>query len=234
MKKVTLMVPCYNEECGVAEVIRDTPVKDFRRRGYDVEILVIDNNSTDRTSEVARRLGARVVFEGRQGKGHAIRRGFDSVGKDVDFVVMVDGDNTYKPYELLRLVELLDSGFSDVVIGSRLEGNMLGEAMSFSHRAANWFFTFLTRRFYGANVSDTCTGYFAWRREVVEELRGHVRSSGFAIEAEMISKMARLGFRVHAVPITYEKRSGDSKLAPFRDGVRITWMLLRNVGWRGR
>ncbi len=204
----------------------------MKKRGFDIEVLVIDNNSSDRTSEVAKELGARVVFEGKQGKGNAIKRGFKSISDDTDYVVMVDGDDTYKPYEMYRLIELLESGFSDVVIGSRLEGRTVGSALSFSHRLANWFFTFLTRTLYGANVTDTCTGYFAWTHSAVKKLNGHIKSKGFAIEAEMITKMAKMGLEMHSVPITYEPRQGESKLSPLMDGIKITFMLLRNVFWK--
>ena len=231
-KKITLMVPCYNEEKGIVEVINDTPREKFKKLGYDIEILVVDNCCTDKTAQVAAQMGARVVCELKPGKGNAIRLGFKNISPDTDYVVMVDGDNTYKPYEMLRLVELLENGFSDVVVGSRLEGNMVGKAMSSSHRWANWFFTFLTRRFYGANVTDTCTGYFAWKRHVIEDLIKHTKSPGFAIEAEMITKMAKLGHKMHSVPITYEPRAGDSKLVPLKDGIKITSMLLKNVSWK--
>jgi dolichol-phosphate mannosyltransferase len=234
MKKITLLVPCYNEEKGIPGVIKDIPKEKLKKAGFNIEILVIDNNSNDKTSEVAKKLGARVIFEGKQGKGNAIKTGFNSVSKDTDYIVMLDGDNTYKPYEILRLIEPLDSGFADVIIGSRLEGKMTGKAMSFSHRSANWFFTFLTRFFYGANVTDTCTGYFAWTKDAITKLNGHIKSKGFAIEAEMISKMAKLKLRLYSVPITYEPRHGESKLAPIKDGMKITWMLLRNVNWKAK
>jgi hypothetical protein len=134
---------------------------------------------------------------------------------------------------MLRLVELLDSKFCDVVIGSRLEGKMNGNALSLSHRAANWFFTFITRHFYkNANVSDTCTGYFAWTRHAIKILNGYIESTGFAIESEMITKMSRLGLQIYSVPITYSPRDGTrSNLHPVRDGLRITFMLLKNIKW---
>ena len=226
------MVPCRNEEKGVAEVINDVPFKEFRKKGYDVFVLVIDNNSTDKTSQVAKKLGATVVFEPKPGKGNAIRTGFKSVSKDADFVVMVDGDNTYKPHEMLRLVELLESGFSDAVIGSRLEGNMNHHSMSFSHKFVNWAWTFFVRSFYFANVSDVCTGYFAWTKKSTKILNGHIIADGFAIEAEMITKMAKLGLRIHSVPITYDPRHGESKLAPIMDGLKISKMLIKNIGWK--
>jgi len=231
LKKITLMVPCYNEEEGIPKVIKDINKKELKERGYEIEVLVIDNNSTDKTAKVAKKLGARVVFEPNPGKGNAIKTGFKNIAKDVDYVVMVDGDNTYKPHEMLRLIEPLESKFSEVIIGSRLEGTMKGKAMSFSHRAANWFFTFLTRFFYKANITDTCTGYFAWTRKSTQILNGHISAKGFAIEAEMITKMARLGLRMHSVPITYDPRHGESKLAPISDGLKITRMLIKNIGW---
>jgi len=234
MKKITLMVPCYNEEKGIVEVMKDVPYEKMKKLGYKIEVLVIDNNSKDNTAKVAKKLGARVVFEPKPGKGNAIKKGFQSISRDTDYVVMVDGDDTYKPYEMNRLIEPLESGFSDVIIGSRLEGNMKGRAMSFSHRLANWFFTFITRRFYGANVTDTCTGYFAWTKHAVTTLNSHIQSKGFAIEAEMITKMARLGLRIHSVPITYDPRHGESKLAPISDGLKITGMLFRNINWKAR
>jgi len=232
MKKITLMVPCYNEENGIVEVMKDIPYKKMKKLGYKIEVLVIDNNSSDNTSKVAKKLGARVVFEEKPGKGNAIRKGFDSVSKDTDYVIMLDGDDTYKPYEMNRLIEPLESGFCEIVIGSRLEGHMKGKAMSFSHRLANWFFTFITRRFYGANVTDTCTGYFAWKKDVADKLNGHIKSKGFAIEAEMITKMSKMGHKIYSVPITYDPRHGESKLAPISDGLKITKMLFQNINWK--
>ena len=161
-----------------------------------------------------------------------MRTGFANISKDTDFVVMLDGDNTYKSHEILRLIEPLENDFCDVIVGSRLEGRMRGHAMSTSHRLANWFFTFITRHFYGANVTDTCTGYFAWKADVIRNLNGHIKSPGFAIEAEMITKMARLGYKIFSVPITFDPRCGDSKLAPVGDGLKITGMLIKNFYWK--
>jgi glycosyltransferase involved in cell wall biosynthesis len=232
MKKITLIVPCRNEERGIARVIDQIDTEKLRQAGFTIEVLVIDNHSTDRTAEVAREKGARIVREPKTGKGNAIRTGFQNISKDTDYVVMLDGDDTYKPYEILRLIEPIDSGFADVIIGSRLDGKMNERSMSLSHRLANWFFTFFVRQFYKANVTDTCTGYFAWKREVIDRLCGQIVSEGFAIETEMITKMARLGFQIYSVPITYDPRSGDSKLSPIGDGLRIVWMLIRNLAWK--
>jgi glycosyltransferase involved in cell wall biosynthesis len=231
-KKISVVIPCYNEEQGVGAVIKNFPQEQIRQRGYELSILVIDNNSTDNTTAVARALGAKVIYEPKKGKGNAIRTGFYNIDQDTDFVVMLDGDDTYKAHEILRLVEPIDSGFSDVIIGSRLGGKIRKGGMRGFNRLGNWGFSFLVRTIYRVNVTDTLTGYFAWRADVVRELRKHVVSSGFAIEMEMITKMARLNYSMYSVPITYAPRLGESSLRPIHDGIRILREFLRQLTWQ--
>ena len=232
LKKITILIPCYNEEEGIGKVIDHMPNGKLANLGYKTEIIVIDNNSTDNTIEVARSRGAKVVSEKKQGKGNAIRKGFKNISSDSEYVIMLDGDNTYKPKEIPRLIEPLENEFCDVVVGSRLEGKINIGSLSYSHRMANWFFTFLVRRLYFVNTTDICTGYFAWKKEVINELSSHIKSDGFAIEVEMITKMARMGFKIFSVPITYDKREGNSKLSPYFDGIKIIWMLFKNLKWK--
>jgi len=232
VKKITVVIPCYNEENGIAAVIRSLPRSVFRRHGYKLEVLVVDNNSTDNTAKVARAAGAKVIHESQQGKGNAIRTAFYNVSDDTDYVVMCDGDDTYKAHEMLRLIEPLDSGFCDVVIGSRLGGKIAKGSMKGFNRLGNWLFSFMVRMVYGVNVTDTLTGYFAWKREVIQQLRQHLQSSGFSIEMEMITRMARMGYDIYSVPITYEPRLGESSLRPVHDGVRILREFARQLRWR--
>lgn len=232
MKKISIVVPCHNEELGIGKVITSVPVEKLKAMGFVTEVIVVDSFCTDRTAEIAASLGATVYTEKRPGKGLAMQKGFSSISKDTDYVVMLDGDNTYRPSEIPRLIEPLESGFCDVIVGSRLEGKITGEALSFSHRLANWFFTFFARQFYKTNMTDTCTGYFAWKKEVIDKLIPHIESKGFAIEAEMITKMSRLGYEVYSVPITYDKREGESNLSPLMDGIKITLMLIKNLVWK--
>jgi glycosyltransferase involved in cell wall biosynthesis len=231
MKKITILIPCYNEEKGIGKVIDGVPIKKLANLGYQTEIIVINNGSTDYTNKVAYEKGSKVVSEKKQGKGNAMKTGFRNVSNDTDYVVMLDGDNTYKSKEIPRLIEPLENDFCDAVVGSRLGGKLNGDSLSFSHRLANWFFTFLVRRLYLVNTTDICTGYFAWKKEVIDELTPHIKSDGFAIEAEMITKIAKLGYRIFSVPITYDKRVGNSKLSPYLDGIKITWMLFKNLTW---
>jgi len=120
LKKITILIPCYNEEEGIAHVIEGIPIKRLRHFGFTTEVVVVDNNSTDETAAVARSLGAIVIHEPKKGKGNAMRTAFKTVSDDTDFVVMLDGDHTYKAGEIPRLIEPLASDFCDVVVGSRL------------------------------------------------------------------------------------------------------------------
>ena len=145
---------------------------------------------------------------------------------------MLDGDDTYKAKEIPRLIEPLESNFCDVVIGSRLGGKMDKDSMTLTNRIGNWFFNFFVRQFYKINITDTCSGFFAWKKEVVDKLMPHLNSKGFSIEMEMITKLAKLGYEIYSVPITYAKRVGKAKLSPFFDGLKIIWILSKNLRWK--
>jgi hypothetical protein len=138
------------------------------------------------------------------------------------------------PAEVGRLLELLDSGFTDVVIGSRLAGRIPQGTMTGFNRFGNWIFSHLVRYVYGVNVTDVLTGYFAWKKKVIDDLRPHLKSEGFAIEMEMITKMARMGHEIFSVPISYNARAGESNLRPVYDGTRILKMFVQNLAWTPR
>lgn len=230
-KKITAIIPCYNEEKGIADVIKSFPTEKLNASGFSLEIIVIDNNSKDKTAEIATSLGAKVIHEAKKGKGNAMRTGFYSISDDTDYVVMLDGDNTYRPEEIMRLVEPLDSGFCDVVIGSRLGGKITHGSMTTFNRTGNWFYSHMVRYFYLINVTDVLTGYFAWNKSSLIRLRPYLKSTNFAIEMEMVTKMAKLGESVYCVPITYDQRAGHANLHPIYDGFRILWMFTKNLFW---
>lgn len=231
-QKVTVVIPCRNEAKGIAKVVRGFNREKLLHLGYKLEIIVVDNNSTDNTAEVARKAGARVITEKARGKGNAMRTGFRSVSSDTKYVIMIDGDDTYSASEAHRLLEPLHSDFCNVVVGSRLNGKMKPGSMTMFNRLGNWIFSHLVRYVYNANVTDVLTGYFAWKKEVIDELAPHLVSDGFAIEMEMITKMARLGHEIYCVPISYHPRSGETNLRPIYDGSRIMMMFLRNLSWK--
>ena len=231
LKKVTVVIPCYNEAASIARVITKFPVEQLLRRGIEIKICVVDNNSTDNTAGIARSLGASVIHERQKGKGNALRSGFGWVPSDTDYIVMLDGDDTYDPQEIMRLLEPLQNNFCDAVVGSRLSGHIDTEAMSKLNYFGNRCFTTAVRLLYRTQVTDVLTGYFAWKKSTLDNLLPHIKSTGFAIEMEMITKMARLGNRIISVPIGYHPRGGSSHLHPFRDGFRILWMLCKNIVW---
>lgn len=233
-KKVTVVIPCYNEAHGIARVIAKFPYDALLKQGIHLTVCVVDNNSTDDTAAIARKAGAVVVHESKKGKGNALRTGFRNVSSDTDYVVMLDGDDTYSPEEIFRIIEPLQSDFCDAVIGSRLSGHIQVSAMSKRNRFGNQLFTSAVRKLYRANVSDVLTGYFAWKKSALDALEPHITSAGFAIEMEMITKMARLGQRMTSVPISYHPRAGSSNLHPYQDGYRILLMCVRNLLWRPR
>jgi glycosyltransferase involved in cell wall biosynthesis len=231
---VTVVIPCFNEAEGIAKVVEGFHKGHIAMEIFNFDILVINNNSKDDTANIARKAGARVIDELKPGKGNAMRTGFANIHPNAEYVMMIDGDDTYKPKEALRLLEPLQSGFCDVVVGSRLGGKIRNGAMSSANRGGNWVFAHLVRIVYGLNLTDVFSGYFAWKRNVIEDLAPHLHSQGFAIEMEMITKMARMDCEVYSVPITLDLRSGTSTLRPFHDGLRVLKMFARNLTWHRR
>ena len=111
--KITVIIPCHNEAKSIVGVIKNFPIKQLQRNDFNLEILVIDNASTDNTAKLARIAGARVIVEPKKGKGNAMRAGFANISPDTDYVAMIDGDDTYNSNELFRLIEPLQSDFCD-------------------------------------------------------------------------------------------------------------------------
>ncbi len=231
LSKVTILIPCHNEEKGIGTVIDTVPLRFLKRIGFITEVIVINNNSTDRTAQIAEKRGVKVVVETAKGKGNAILTGFRSVSDDTAYVVMLDGDNTYKSKEIPRLIEPLMNDFCDVVIGSRLSGKMKKNSLRTRNRIVNWIYTFIVRHFYRANTTDVLSGFFAWRKEVIDQLIPHLDAEGFEIEMEMITKMTKLGFEMYSVPITYDSREGETKIEAIRDGLRILIVFVKNLTW---
>jgi glycosyltransferase involved in cell wall biosynthesis len=231
-KKITVLIPCFNEEKGIGKVIDGIPRALLKKRGYRTEIIVINNNSIDKTEQVAKKKKVKVIFEAKKGKGNALKTGFSYLSEDTTYVVMLDGDNTYKGNEIPRLLEPLENNFCDVIVGSRLSGKIRYGSLKAQHRLANWFYTFLVRHIYRVNITDVLSGYFAWKKEVIDVLSPHINSRGFAIEMEMITKMVLLKKTIYSVPITYDKREGESKLQTIRDGVKVLGPLFLNFYWR--
>ncbi len=231
MEKVTVIIPCHNEEEGIGRVLDTMPFRKLMLQGLNVDVIVVDNNSKDGTIKEVNKRRIKIIRERNQGKGYALKAGFRAITKDTKYVVILDGDNTYKPIEMPRLLEPLKNDFCDVVIGSRIGGKTIHGSLSSSHRFINWVFAFLVRHFYDANVTDCLSGYFAFKKRALDRLLKHLDSRGFAIEMEMITKMRKMDMEVYSVPITYDRRLGHSKIHSLPDGIKILSTFFKNLTW---
>ena len=152
----------------------------------------------------------------------AIRAGFEAANSD--FVFMLDSDHTYPAVHIPAMLEMLESGY-DVVMGSRIKGTIMDGAMTNLNRIGNRLLALMTNFLYGTKISDPCTGCWGLRADVIKELKLVAR--GFDIEVNMLTEIARNGYRIAEVPIGYRKRKTLSKLSSLRDGFKIGKTLVR-------
>ena len=213
MSKISVIIPTLNEVKNLSRVLEELP-------DYVDEIIVVDGYSKDRTVEIAKDHGAKVIFD-EIGKGSALRKGMKKATGDI--VIMMDADCSHVPSEIPLLVAGIESGF-DVCMGSRFIQGGGSDDITPLRRIGNKFFVFLVNLIWGMNYSDLCYGYRSFRRDCIEKLE--LESDGFGIETEISIKAAKNKLRVLEVP-SYEKarRSGEGKLRTFRDG----WIILKRI-----
>jgi len=212
--KVAVLVPCYNEETTIAKV-----VDDFRQALPEADIYVYDNNSTDRTAELAAAAGAIVRHEYVQGKGNVIRRMFREV--EADCYLMVDGDDTYPAQHAREMVEAVKNEAVDMVIGDRLSSTYFTENKRPFHNTGNRLVRNLICRLWRTNIKDIMTGYRAFSRRFVKLFP--VMSGHFEIETEMTIHALDKRFQLKEIPIEYRDRTEGSvsKLNTFSDGWKV-------------
>ncbi len=216
--RIAVLVPCFNEEAAVASV-----VSAFRKALPTAQIYVYDNNSRDRTAEVARAAGAEVRGERRQGKGHVVRRMFADI--DADVYVLVDGDATYDAPSAPGMVERLVDDHLDMVVGLRVDQEQA--AYRRGHRTGNWLLTSFLSSVFGQAFTDILSGYRVFSRRFVKSFP--VLSDGFEIETELTVHALELAMPVTEVETPYYARpeGSVSKLNTWRDGFRILGTILR-------
>jgi glycosyltransferase involved in cell wall biosynthesis len=223
--KLSVLMPVYNE-AGTIDEILDLVV----REGTEKEIIVVDDGSTDGTREklAARdgRDGVRVILHSRNlGKGRAVRTALDSARGDI--LLIQDADLEYDPSEYSRLLAPIESGRADVVFGSRFAGSLEHRVQNFWHQQGNRLLTLISNVCTGLNVSDMATCYKAFHRRVVPAL--DLESKGFGVDAEITAKVARGGFRVFEVPVSYFGRSqAEGKKIRLKDGFSALGALVRH------
>ena len=219
MKTIAVLIPCYNESQTIAKVVAD-----YRAALPEADIYVYDNNSKDGTDEIARKAGAIVRYERRQGKGNVIRTMFREI--DADCYLMIDGDDTYPAENARDMVnQVLEQGV-DMVVGDRLSSTYFTENKRPFHNVGNVLVRKLVNSFFGGNVTDIMTGYRAFSRTFVKSFP--IMSKGFEIETEMTIHALDKNLCLSSVPVGYRDRPAGSeyKLNTFSDGFKV----LKTIG----
>jgi glycosyltransferase involved in cell wall biosynthesis len=214
--KISVVIPCYNEEDGVKLVIESLPA-------CVDEVVVVDNNSTDRTAEVAQSLGARVVKETRKGYGAAYKAGLPAVTGDV--TITMDGDGTYPAEQIEELVDFLVDNELDFVSASRFP-LMNPEAMNFSNKLGNMVLTVAMLLLYGKGIKDSQSGMWVYRSSIYPKLK--LTSDGMPFSEEIkIEAIRNSEVRFAEYHVNYHQRVGEVKLEKWRDGFRNLYFLLQ-------
>ena len=214
------MIPCLNEEAGIGPCVT-AAVAGMAAAGLAGEVIVVDNASEDRSSELAAAAGACVVSEPRRGYGSAYLAGFAAARGD--YVVMADADLTYDFAEIPRFIDRIEQG-ADVVMGDRMD-NIQPGAMPWLHRyIGNPLLSGFLNLLFRTGVRDAHCGMRAFRRSILPQL--DLRTTGMEFASEMVIRASKANLRIEQIPITYHPREGESKLSSFRDGWRHLRFLL--------
>lgn len=220
MKKIAVLVPCYNEELTIKAVIED-----FQNVIPEADIYVYDNNSKDNTAKIAKEAGAIVVPEYRQGKGNVVRSMFRDI--EADCYIMVDGDDTYPAKDAYNVAKLVLENKADMAIGDRLSSTYFRENKRPFHNTGNKLVRTLINKIFKSEVKDIMTGCRAFNRTFVKSFP--VLSKGFEIETEMSIHALDKRFLIAEIPIAYRDRpeGSESKLNTFQDGYRVLKTILK-------
>ncbi len=226
-KLLSVVIPVYNEERTLAEIIRRVKAVDIE--GVDKEIIIVDDGSVDGTrellrNEVGEQVSKVVLHEKNMGKGAALRTGFRNATGD--YVIVQDADLEYNPAEYSRLLVPLLDGRADVVYGSRFKGEGAHRVLYFWHYVVNKGLTLLSNMFTNLNLTDMETCYKVFRREVISEMK--LEQDSFGFEAEVTAKLARKRWRLYEVGISYSGRTyEEGKKIGLKDAFQAFWCIVK-------
>ena len=221
MKKIAVLIPCYNEEVTIAKVIAD-----FRRQLPDAAIYVYNNNSTDNTLQIAYENGAIVKNEYRQGKGNVVRSMFRDI--EADIYVLVDGDDTYPAEKVHELIKPILMETADMVVGDRISnGTYKSQNKRLFHDFGNGIVKKTINKLFKSNLKDVMSGYRAFNKRFVKNVP--ILSKGFEVETEMTLHALDKGFIIKEIPIEYRNRPNRSisKLNTFTDGYKVLKTIIK-------
>jgi len=226
--KVSIVIPTMNEEGSIGRVLGEVATA---MRGHGAyEVLVVDTNSRDRTVEIAKAEGARVVPEPRRGYGRAYKTGFMAARGEV--IVTLDADLTYPASRIPEFVRYVTEEGADFVSGNRLAGLTPG-AMSGMHRLGNKMLSAAFRFLFGFPLRDSQSGMWAFRRSILDRLE--LVHEGMAFSEELKAEAIRKGFAFQEVPIEYRERVGVKKIRSVRDAfANLLWLFRKRFGWVSR
>ncbi len=221
-QRITVIIPCLNEEQGIERVLRRMPE-------FVDQVIVVDNGSTDRTSEVARSFGAEVIREPVRGYGRSYKKGFSFATGDV--IVTLDGDHSYPPDAISYLLEAFLHLEVDFLSASRFPVRDR-RAMSLKHKFGNWLLSLAMSVLYFRWVRDSQSGMWVLRRSILDGMR--LVSDGMAFSEEIkIEALRNRRVRFAEISIQYSSRLGEIKLNPWRDGIYNLWFLVKKRFARG-
>jgi len=220
-QSITVIIPCLNEEQGIEKVLRALPE-------FVDEVIVVDNNSTDRTSDVAAALGAKVIREEVRGYGRAYKRGFAAATSDI--VITLDGDHSYPVDALSYLIEALLHLEVDFLNASRFPVRD-SHAMSFKNKFGNLLLSLAMSILFLHWVRDSQSGMWVFRRAILKDMK--LESDGMAFSEELkIEALRNPRIRFGEISIQYSSRLGETKLNPWKDGVQNLWFLAKKRFFR--
>jgi hypothetical protein len=225
---VSLVIPALNEEAGIGAVLDEVPREALAKVGWDVEVLVIDGESTDRTREIAKAKGARVIVEPRKGYGRAYKTGFRMAKGDV--IATADADLTYPVSDLPELLALLDEAQLDFLTTDRL-AQLDDGAMRSKHKLGNWVLSTAARVLFLRRIRDSQSGMWVFRRPALAKLT--LTSDGMPFSEEIkIEAFRHPELKCREVPIRYRARVGEVKLQSWADGVdNLVFLLRKRLGF---
>ena len=226
MKKLSIIIPVYNEKETILEILKRVENIDL---SLEKEIIIIDDGSIDGTKDILKKLKNkyRIIFkEKNQGKGSAIKQGFLKATGDI--IIIQDADLEYDPNDYGKIIRPILENKADIVYGSRLLSSDYHRVLYFWHSLGNKFLTLFSNALTDLNLSDMETGYKAFRKEVIDSFKNKLQSNRFGIEPEMTARVAKGKWKIYEVGISYSGRTyEEGKKINWKDGIAAIWHIIK-------